>query len=84
MLIGEVGTVQVRAVSSRPLPVDMKLAVIGPVDVTPNWLTSPATIAAYNINKELTPAGGSKHAVPFITIRLVNGRLMANRSFLQI
>jgi hypothetical protein len=30
MLVGTVGRVQVRAVSKRPLPADMKLAVIGP------------------------------------------------------
>ena len=47
-------------------------------------LTPPAIIAVENINKELTPEGGFELAAPFITILLVNGRLMANRVFSRI
>jgi hypothetical protein len=54
------------------------------VDATPKWLTPPATIAVENINKELTPEGDFEPTAPVITIRLVNGILMANRAFLPI
>jgi hypothetical protein len=47
-------------------------------------LTPPATIAVENINKELTPEGSFEPAAPVITIRLVNGRLMAKRAFSRI
>ena len=43
-------------------------------------LTPPAIIAVENINKELTPEGGFEPAALLITIRLVNGRLMAKRA----
>jgi hypothetical protein len=47
-------------------------------------LTPPAIIAVENINKELTPEGSFEAAAPVITIRLVNGRLMAKRVFSRI
>jgi hypothetical protein len=37
---------------------------MGPVDVTPKWLTPPAIIAVENINKELTPEGNFKPTRP--------------------
>jgi hypothetical protein len=49
----------------------------------PNWLTPPAILAAGNINKELTARRGFDCIVPVITIRLVNGILMAKRRFLR-
>jgi hypothetical protein len=42
-----------------------------------NSLTPPATIAVENINKKLTPEGGFDPTAAPITIRLVNGSLMA-------
>jgi hypothetical protein len=53
------------------------------VDV-PKSLTPPATIAAGNINKELTAEGVFQHVAPSITIRLVNGRLMAEQAISRI
>jgi len=38
---------------------------MGPVDVTPKWLTPPAIIAVENINKELTPEGNFEPTRPF-------------------
>ena len=55
----------------------------GPADVI-QTLTPPAIIAVDNINKELTPEGGFGLDAPLITIRLVNGRLMAKRVFSRI
>jgi hypothetical protein len=47
----------------------------------PYSLTPPARIAVENINKKLTPEDGFAPAALLITIRLVNGRLMAKRAF---
>jgi hypothetical protein len=44
-------------------------------------LTPPATIAAGSLNKELTPIDDLNRIFLVITIRLVNGILMANHAF---
>ena len=46
-----------------------------------NWLTPTATFAGANINKQLTPAGGSEPLAASKTILLVNGSLKADRRF---